>query len=471
MRCEGALAARSIEHVDDPRSMSALIAFLVIAWQFARAERILEMRSQSTFEQLIDEIQSSGKRFFSNSHRKHLVTLALGFGRILFSFAATAVAFIIAHETVATGVISVPAPVIYAGAALGCLLPLTWINIILSDATFESPKPATLRIVIPILVAWTLFLWPVVSLIDRILEHISRTEDKEAREEALKAFVEEETEDGVIEEETREMINSLISIDEIAVKEIMIPRVDVVAINRTKTMRELATVFAETRHSRIPVYEDRVDNIIGVIYVKDSLDLMVSQPGIDPDTATVETMMRDKSSLLFVPTTNKVDDLLREFRREKKHMAIAVDEYGGVAGLVTMENVLEEIVGDIQDEYDDEKEESWVWINDQQVLVDAGMDIADVNELLDANLPDEEGYETLGGFLYHQFSAVPQAGAVTMFDSIRMIVQKIDAQRITRVMIEMPEGFEKPDSSSSKTNGSRTSNGRGQRKRSTSAEE
>jgi len=457
--------------VDDPKSMSALVAFLAIAWQFARAERILEMRSQSTFEQLIDEVQSGGKRFFSTSRRKHLVTLSAGFGRVFFSFAATAIAFIIARDTVTAASAGVPALVVYAGAALGCMLPLTWINIILSDATFESPRPASLRIVIPLLVIWTLLLWPAVSLIDRLLERISRTEDKEAREEALKAFVEEETEDGIIEEETREMINSIINIDEIAVKEIMIPRVDVIAIDRTRTIRELAAVFTETRHSRIPVYEGRVDNIIGVIYVKDSLDLMVSQPGIDPETATIETMMRDKSSLLFIPTTNKVDDLLREFRREKKHMAIVVDEYGGVAGLVTLENVLEEIVGDIQDEYDDDEEESWVWINDQQVLVDAGMDIADVNELLDANLPDEEGYETLGGFLYRQFSAVPEAGAETTFDSIRMVVQSIDAQRITRVKIELPDGFTKPDSTTSKSS-TRSSNGRSsQRQRSDSADD
>jgi len=133
---------------------------------------------------------------------------------------------------------------------------------------------------------------------------------------------------------------------------------------------------------------------------------------------------------------------LRELRREKKHMAIAVDEYGGTAGIITMEDILEEIVGEIQDEYDVEEELPYRWINEQQVEVDASMDIADVNELIGSNLPEENGYDTLGGFLYHIFSAVPESGMETQYDRHRFVVRNVASQRIDKVLIEKLEPVE-----------------------------
>ncbi len=422
--------------MDDPKSITALIAFVaafLVAWAFARVERLLAMRSQSTFERLIDQVEPWGGAFVADATRKRHITLGASLGRVIATALAVVFVFVRANQIAATGALYAVGA--YAVATIISLVPLFYVNIVVTNSASEEIGTRALKSLLPPLIIWSMLLWPIVWVLDGILERAPRPEEKEAREEAFRAFVEEETEDGVIEEEKREMINSIIKIDETEVREVMVPRVDMVAVDYTTTLKELVAIFGETRHSRIPVYADRVDNIIGIVHAKDALDTLVDG-SIDPASVTLDRIMRGKSALLFVPTTNKIDDLLRVLRYEKKHMAFAVDEYGGVAGLVTMEDILEEIVGEIQDEYDEEEEFPYTWVNDHQVVVDASMDIADVNELLDMDLPDENGYETLGGFLYHRFSAVPERGARTVFGEFELVVASVDAQRINKVMIE-----------------------------------
>jgi len=228
------------------------------------------------------------------------------------------------------------------------------------------------------------------------------------------------------------------------VREVMVPRVDMVAIERSKSLRELLALFSQSQHSRIPVYEDRLDNVVGIVHAKDALHAIVSAEPCDQDATTVGSLMRD-SSVLFVPVTKKLDDLLRELKREKRHMAVVVDEYGGTAGLVTMEDILEEIVGEIQDEYDQEEGTPFTWISGNEVEVEAGMSVTDVNELLGSDIPVEDGYETIAGFLYHRFSAIPEPGARTDYGRYTFVVQAVVAQRITKVLIEIREKPSQPE--------------------------
>jgi len=397
-------------------------------------ERLLAVRPQAALERLLEQTRPWGVHFLGHTATKRRVALALGIGRLVASLAIIAVVFLEAGRWGALGLLPTAAAYLIAGF-LG-LMPLAAFHFIVPGLkTAEDIGPRKVRFAAPLIFLWTIICWPLIWPLDRFLVYLAhQPENKEAREEALIALVENDEADGILEADKRDMISSIMYIGERTVREVMVPRVDVVAIERTKSLGELLALFAETQHSRIPVYSERLDHIVGIVHAKDALRAIVSGEPYDVDASTADKFVRE-SSVLFVPMTKKLDDLLRELRREKKHMAIVVDEYGGTAGLITMEDILEEIVGEIQDEYDEEEELPYTWINECQVEVDASMDIADLNELLGGSLPDEEGYETLGGFLYHQFSAIPEPGAQTEYGPFTFIVKSVDAQRISKVLI------------------------------------
>lgn len=242
------------------------------------------------------------------------------------------------------------------------------------------------------------------------------------------AVVEAGEEKGEIEEVEREMIHSILELGDTAVREVMVPRVDMVAVERRSPMREALKQITEWGHSRIPVYEDRIDKIVGVVYAKD----LLRTPYFENPELPVEAAMREA---YFVPEGKPVDDLLREFQREKVHLAVVVDEYGGTAGLITMEDVLEEIVGEIQDEYDRE-DVLFEATGPDSALVNAKIPIDDLNERFNISIPAER-HDTLGGYLYDLNDRVPGEGE-TFTDSacgLFFEVEKVDRQRIARVRI------------------------------------
>lgn len=259
---------------------------------------------------------------------------------------------------------------------------------------------------------------------------VSENDTKARKEEELRSFVESETEEGTIEAEEREMIEGIFEFGDTTVKEVMVPRIDMVCAEIDMPQQELLEVIKESRHSRIPIYQERIDNIKGVLNVKDLLFYLgTEQPW------SISDIMRTP---YFVPETKTLDNLLAEFKREKVHMAIVVGEYGGTSGLVTMEDILEEIVGEIQDEYDEE-EPLFHWQDEGRLLVvDARIDIEDLNFVLNVELP-QNGYETLGGFIYNQLGHVPNPGEILSFESLVITIKEVDGQRITRVTIEKRE--------------------------------
>src|SRR5205085_5521796 len=213
---------------------------------------------------------------------------------------------------------------------------------------------------------------------------------------------------GVLEEEETEMIHSIFGFADTRVREVMIPRIDMVTLPSTATVTQAVDVALQGGFSRIPVYEESVgiDEIIGILYTKD----MLKQLREGHDDFPIRDLVRPA---YFVPETKKLDDLLREIRQKRTHMAIVVDEYGSVAGLVTIEDLVEEIVGDIQDEYDRE-ENLYEQVTQFEYVFDAKINLDEFNELMDTDLENED-YETLGGFLLAQLDKIPVAGDTITF--------------------------------------------------------
>jgi CBS domain containing-hemolysin-like protein len=237
-------------------------------------------------------------------------------------------------------------------------------------------------------------------------------------------------EQGVLEQEEREMIHSIISFGDTVVREVMVPRVDMVAVEADRPVEAILEIVRSFGHSRIPVYDDNFDDIVGVVHVKDLLAGAVDGHMV----GAVRDYMRPP---FLVPESKRVDELFREMRRKKVHMAIAVDEYGGTAGLVTIEDLLEEIVGPIQDEYDME-EAPIKPVDDRVALVDGRVHIEEVNTALGIVLPAGE-VDTIGGFVYSLLGHMPAQGDRVTYEGIELVVERVDGHRIEQVRVTKPE--------------------------------
>jgi CBS domain containing-hemolysin-like protein len=229
-----------------------------------------------------------------------------------------------------------------------------------------------------------------------------------------------------LEEDEREMIASVIELGEQPVREVMVPRIDIVAAPATSTVRDVVDRIVESGHSRVPLFDGTIDNIIGVVYAKDLLRFLRDSS----QTAPVRPLAREAS---YVPETKKVDDLLHEMQQTRVHVAIVVDEYGGTAGLITIEDLIEEIVGEIRDEYD--VEEAMIEeVSDREALFDARVSIRDVNDTLDLDIEDED-FDTLGGLLYHELGKVPNVGDEVRVDGAVVTVLSTTGRRVRKVRV------------------------------------
>lgn len=277
-----------------------------------------------------------------------------------------------------------------------------------------------------------ILLMPVVMPLYLLLSVAGREKvDPAEQEEAFLEMVKSQSESGVIEEEEGEMIKSIVELSQTTVREVMVPRIDMVAAEKNITFAELLDLFEKEGHSRIPVYEERIDNILGVIYAKDLLSHIINK-GIE--NFDIKALKREA---FFVPETKKISELLEDIKKNKVHIAIVVDEYGGTAGIVALEDLLEEIVGEIQDEYDTEEERDYVWVNDRAIIMDAGLDIDDVNTVLRTDIPDEY-FDTLGGFIYNHLGYIPEDGEEMEWESIRFKIKEIIGNRISKVVVILP---------------------------------
>jgi CBS domain containing-hemolysin-like protein len=274
------------------------------------------------------------------------------------------------------------------------------------------------------------------KLVDAALHRAAGREPEEPSEdsieEEIRTIVSEGHREGLLEEEAREMIEGVMELGDVAVSHIMTPRTDIHMIQADTPWDEVVESVIESGHTRVPVYGNSKDEIVGIMYSKDLLPELAKPPGTE--LPQLCNLLRKP---LFVPETKPVDDLLTFFQKSRTHIAVVLDEYGGVSGLVTIEDVLEEIVGEIDDEYD-QKTESLIRKIDEDTCEALGRaHVDEINAAMSFDLPEDESFDTIGGFVFTEFGRVPAVGeTITWHDAIRITVLEAGRRRVNRVRLE-----------------------------------
>jgi len=316
------------------------------------------------------------------------------------------------------------------GVTVAGIIPMAWA---------QYAAESVLAVILPALLFFRAVFLPAQRLLGTLDGLVRRlagvTPDVQTRpdiEEEIRSVISEGEREGAIEEDQKEMIEGVIEFKKADVTEIMTPRTDIVSIEADALADEARRRIAESGHSRLPVTENDIDSIVGILYAKDLL--LQGTGGGREEPQHVRNLMRPP---LFVPETKRLDKLLSGFRRAKVHMAIVLDEYGGTAGLVTVEDIVEEIFGEIVDEYEEVPPQPICRIADRMFEVEARVHIDELNDDLSLHLPEDEDYETIGGFVLSRLGHIPKAGEVLERDGLRITVLEAEARRITRLRLEL----------------------------------
>ena len=280
------------------------------------------------------------------------------------------------------------------------------------------------------------------ELVIRWFRRILKTDEKALPIPAAADDLIEEEADHFLEESEMEMISSIVEFKDTIVREVMVPRVDMKCIPAEAALQEVRAKIVEYSHSRLPVYRENIDNIVGIVLARDLLMYMEHE---DWQHIPAEEVMHEVN---FVPETKNISDLLREFQQSKTQLAIVVDEYGGTAGLVSIEDLIEEIVGEIQDEYDMEKP-LYIPAGDGSYIIDAKMPISELAEELGINLPEESEYDTVGGFVFTRMGKVPRKGEVFTANGVTITIIEADDRKVHKVKMNITpsEGLSEKDDS------------------------
>ena len=409
---------------------------------FVAAEIALVSVRRSRIDQLVEEGSSSARRVrkLIDDPGRFLAVSQLGLTFIGFfasAFAAvslvTGLASLLESFGVAPG--SAESAALIVVTIILALFTIVFAELIPKAIALGAPERFALVLSRPIDVLARV-LGPVVGVLNGITRWVARSMGVEMNQEAaisaeeLRLIVERGGEQGVLEAEEEQMINAVIELGDRRVHEVMVPRVAIASVPADATLEEAIDLVVEVGHSRIPVYHDTIDEIVGILYAKDLL------PYLKPDAGPRPALRKLLRPPVLVPESMTVDDLLHEFQRRKVHIAVVLDEYGGTAGLVTIEDLLEEIVGEIQDEYDVE-EPMVVRLSDHEARVDGRADVDEILELfdLDLQLEDEDEYDTVGGLVYHRIGGVPSAGDSVDVDGLRLTVESTDGRRVGKVLV------------------------------------
>jgi putative hemolysin len=407
---------------------------------FVAGEIALVSIRRSRVEQLVDEGRPGARRVrrLLDEPGRFLAVSQLGLTVIgFFASAYAAVSLVDSLKRVLE-------PVAGSSAA-GIALVIVTVLLALFTIVFAELVPKTLALANAERVAIALSLpieflaralSPLIALLTGITSAIAKlfganvTNEAQITAEELRLIVERGGEQGILEAEEEQMINAVIELGSRRVHEVMVPRIAMATIQATATFDEAIETIVEHGHSRIPVYDESVDEILGILYAKDLLPFLREAAGPRPE---LRSLLRTP---VYIPESMTIDDLLHEFQRRKVHIAIVLDEYGGTAGLVTIEDLLEEIVGEIQDEYDVE-EPMVVRLSEDEARLDGRASVDELEELFDAHLglEDEDEYDTIGGLIYHRIGGVPTPGDRVEVNGLTLTVETTDGRRVGKVLV------------------------------------
>ena len=273
----------------------------------------------------------------------------------------------------------------------------------------------------------------IANKIDTFVHRLSGRQDPtpeslETLTEEIQSVVDEGERDGILESRAGKMVHRVMELRQVDVRAVMTPRTDIATIQADVDLEKARQELLDAGHSRVPVVDGSADNIVGILYARDLLEQMRSD---SPDLPLKE-ITRDA---FYVPETSTIDGLLNRMKQQRLHLAIVLDEYGGVTGLVTLEDILEEIVGDIADEFDEDEDERIEWLDPQTIIVDARMHIDEMNDLFDLELPEDQDFDTLGGLVFSTLERVPKQGERFEWNGIQFTVLEATERKISRIQL------------------------------------
>jgi putative hemolysin len=420
-----------------------LIVLTFLEAFFVASEIALVSIRRSRIDQLVEEDRAGAKRVrrLLDDPGRFLAVCQLGvtfIGFLASAFAAVSLSQQLAKvfEDAGMGASTADGLSLLIVTVVLSLLTIVFAELVPKSLALAYAERFALVLAVPLDVLGRVFS-PLVAVLTGLTRAVTRpfganvTSEAQITAQELRLIVERGGEQGILEAEEEQMINAVIELGDRRLHQVMVPRVDIIGLQTTTSFDAAIDLIIDGGHSRVPVYETSIDEVVGILYAKDLLPFLKSDASERP---SLRSLLRTP---VFVPESMSIDDLLHEFQRRKVHIAIVLDEYGGTAGLVTIEDLLEEIVGEIQDEYDVEEPlvES---LGEDRARVDGRASIDDLLEIWDLRmeLEDQEEYDTVGGLVYHRIGGVPKPGDEVRLDGLHLTVETTDGRRVAKVLVE-----------------------------------
>ncbi len=413
----------------DVSRLVLLIVLLFLSAVFSSMETSMVSINQMRLRNLVEEGDKRASILIKILANKSRMLSAILIGNNIVNLSASSLATTLAIDLFGNT---------YVGIATGILTVLILIFGEITPKTMATQKAESMALgYARILWALMTVLRPVIFIINKLSNVVLRILgiDPNAKtdtitESELRTILDVSHEEGVIEQEEKFMINNVVDFGDSLAKDIMIPRIDMVSINVNASFDELIELFRDCMFTRIPVYEETNDNVIGILNVKDILFY-----NNNADDFSVKNFIRQP---YYTFEHKNTSELFMEMRREFVNISIVLDEYGATAGLITMEDLLEEIVGEIRDEYDEDEKDSIVKISDYEYIVEGSMKLSDINDVIDADFESED-YDSIGGLIIGELDKLPSVGDTAEYEGIKLIVDELDRNRIQHVKIILPE--------------------------------